>query len=78
MSLGTQKVTIIMAGLERHIKNGADPITNRQHYNFVYEAFQRELDYMEKKKQEFLGWLRSTMLSEEQIEIVEKKVNELL
>ena len=38
MSEGNKKVDLIMAKLDEHILGGACRKTNRQHYNFVYEA----------------------------------------
>jgi len=38
MSKGLPEVDMIMADLSSHIKDGADPKSNRQHYNYVYEA----------------------------------------
>ena len=38
MSEGNSKVGKIIWPLQKHIKDGADPQTNRQHYNIVYEA----------------------------------------
>jgi hypothetical protein len=49
MMQGLPEVEKIMSPLSEHIKDGADE-RNRQHYNYVYEAFMRIIE--EKKRLE--------------------------
>ena len=52
MSEGSAKVDAIMGPLSSHIKEGADPKTNKQHYNYVYEAIWGLIDERQRERAE--------------------------